>query len=136
MRRASPFLVGILVLTAASGCASVPPAQMGQAAGTIAGAAILPGVGAPLGALAGTLLGMIIQKRVDQVTETKERQELGGQLRTDRAAAPASPQEPAPARSAGAPTRVWVDEHVQNGRLMPGHFEVASLDTPATTHTD
>jgi len=103
----------------AGGCANVPPAQVGQAAGTIAGGAIIPGIGAPVGALVGLLAGMLVQGHVDRTTETRERKELGDQLTTAR---PAGSQEAASAD--GQSIRVWVDETVKNGRLVAGHFDV------------
>lgn len=113
------MVVGVVALALAGGCAGIPPAQVGQAAGTIAGSAIVPGVGAPLGALVGLLAGMLVQNQVDKVTEKRERKELGEQMasgspRPDDAVDP--PQ--------GEPVRVWIDESVKNGRRLPGHFDV------------
>ena len=117
MRR---VLVGYCSLLLCTGCAGIAPAQLGQTLGTIAGAAVAPGVGAPIGALVGLLAGMVVQGKVDQATEKRERKELGDQLTTG--SFPASEGSvPAPQ---GEPTRVWVDEAVQSGRLVAGHFEV------------
>ena len=116
-----PLLVAVASAVLAAGCAAVPPAQVGQTAGTIAGAAIAPGIGAPVGALIGAVAGMLVQGRMDKATETRERRELGGELRTAQAG-PGSPEAPQ-----GAPVRVWVDEAVQGGRLVPGHFDVRYL---------
>lgn len=107
----------------ASGCAGVSPAQVGQTAGTIAGAAIAPGVGAPFGALVGLLAGMVVQGRVDKATEKRERKELSDQLAVGEPS-PASPRVSSPQ---GEPTRVWVDETVQDGRLLAGRFETRVL---------
>ena len=113
---------GLLCLLAASlaGCASVAPTQVGQMMGTIAGSVAAPGVGGPLGGLVGLLAGMVVQGQVDRVTERRERVELGNQMET-----PSSPGAAAPAPQApqGEPTRVWVDEHLLDGRLVAGHFE-------------
>ena len=117
---ASRILVGILALTLCGGCAGISPAQAGQTIGTIAGAAIAPGIGAPLGALAGLLTGMIFQKQVDKGTEKKERRELSEQLAGLQAQAPIEPQ----GLTQGQPIRVWVDEMVQDGRTIAGHFGV------------
>ncbi len=116
MRRYFP--VGVTIVLTISGCAGASPVQVGQTAGAIAGSAIAPGVGMPLGALVGLLAGMAVQGQVDQATETRERKELGEQLaRGPRTAAEAAnPLE-------GMPTRVWVDETVHEGRLIAGHFE-------------
>lgn len=116
------LLVGFTALAVASGCAGVSPIQVGQTAGTIAGAAIAPGVGAPIGAVVGMLAGMVIQQDIDKVTEKKERRELNDQLAKKSAPAAASTKQPA-----GEPTRVWVDETLQNGRLMAGHFETRPI---------
>lgn len=125
MRRS--LLVGFLTVlaagsTAASGCAGVSPAHLGQTAGTIAGAAIIPGLGAPIGALAGMLAGMLVQGEVDKVTEKRERQELSKTLTGEMGSSMASGPSPH-----GEPTRVWVDETVQGGGVIAGHFEVRSL---------
>ena len=109
-------------LVLASGCAGVSPAQVGQTAGTIAGAAIAPGVGAPFGALVGLLAGMVVQGHVDKATETRERKELSDQLAVGEQ--PTAPRASAPQ---GEPTRVWVDETVQDGRLLAGRFETQVL---------
>ena len=105
------------------GCASVPPAQVGQAAGTIAGAALVPGIGAPLGALIGMLAGMVLQGRIDQATETRERRELGERMAHGiPPAAQAASDAPR-----GAPVRVWMDETLQDGRLIAGHFDTRAI---------
>ena len=70
------FLVGVMGVFCVSGCAGLPPAQVGQTAGTIAGAAIVPGIGAPIGALVGMLAGMVVQGELDKVTEKHERRDL------------------------------------------------------------
>lgn len=107
---------------ALAGCAGIPPAQVGQTAGTIAGSAIAPGIGAPLGALVGLLAGMVVQQHTDKVTERRERKDLGDQLGRPGIAG-ADPE----AVPAGEPVRVWVDETLKDGRLMAGHFEVRYL---------
>ena len=106
---------------AAGGCAALPPAQVGQTIGTIAGAAALPGIGAPIGALAGLLAGMAVQTHIDKTTETKERKDLGRELASGQSSN-VSVQSPS-----GEPTRVWVDETTQNGRVIAGHFDVRSV---------
>jgi hypothetical protein len=112
-------LVGILAVSVSAGCAGIAPAQVGQTAGTIAGAAIVPGVGAPIGALVGLVAGMLVQGQVDKGIERRERRELSQQLgagATAMSEAPlASPQ--------GEPIRVWIDETFHEGRLVAGHFD-------------
>ena len=98
------------------------PAQLGQTVGTILGAAVAPGVGPPLGALAGMLAGMLVQGEVDKVTGKHERKTLGDEL-----AATSSPAPDVSLSPQGQPTRVWVDESLQGGRLIAGHFEVRYL---------
>ena len=103
----------------ASGCASVAPSQVGQMAGTIAGSAIAPGIGAPLGSLVGMLAGLLVEGQVDRHREKQERADLSRELGTgSKAASPAL---------TGTPTRVWVDEHLEDGRLVAGHFEVRPI---------
>ena len=118
-------LILLLSLAGLSGCASFSPVQLGQTAGTIAGAAAIPGIGAPVGAIMGSLLGSIFQKKMDQVTEQRERVELADQLErgSDKSASEARAALPR-----GEPVRVWVDEAVQDGQLMAGHFETRYLE--------
>ena len=110
------WLFGCVLLT---GCAGIAPQQVGQVVGTIAGAAVAPGIGAPIGNLAGLLAGMMVQGQVDHINEKHERVDLKRQLGSPR---PAGAAETGSAPQ-GQPTRVWVDEAVQNGRLVVGHFE-------------
>jgi len=113
----------MVALLCVTGCAGMSPTQVGQTAGSIAGAALAPGLGMPLGALLGTLAGLVFEQRLDQVREKRERVELNDQL--------ARPSSPMTSESSippvGAPTRVWVDERVEAGRLLAGHFEVRSV---------
>lgn len=121
MVRARP-LVAVVCLSVCAGCASVPPAQLGQTLGAILGSAIAPGLGAPLGSLVGLLSGMLVQGEMDKTTERHERKALGEQL---AAGSPPGPDgSPVPT---GEPTRVWVDEVVQEGRLIAGHFETRPI---------
>ena len=119
----SRLLVAVLTIGLCAGCAGVSPTQVGQTAGTIAGSAIAPGIGAPIGSLVGLVAGLLVQGHVDKVTEKRERKELGDQMATKGSVA-APPQETAPP---GAPTRVWVDETMRDGRLIAGHFDVREL---------
>jgi hypothetical protein len=66
---------------------------------------------------------MVVQGEIDKATETRERQGLGEQLAAGPALA--SAQETSPPQ--GEPTRVWVDEAVEEGRLVAGHFDVRSI---------
>lgn len=99
------------------------PAQVGQTTGTIAGAALVPGVGAPLGAIVGTLAGLVVEHELDKVREQKERVELSKELQTPTPAQSLMEREPV----SGQPTRVWVDEWLKDGRVIPGHFEVRNI---------
>ena len=107
-------------LLAATGCAGLAPQQFGQVVGTVAGSVIAPGIGAPIGGLIGLLAGMVAQKKVDQVTETRERVELGEQLKTRPVGSPSAMEG---AALSGLPTRVWVDETWRDGRVVAGSFE-------------
>jgi len=111
-------VIGCCVLLS-TGCAGVAPQQVGQVVGSIAGAVIAPGIGAPIGGLVGLLAGTVVQKRVDQVTEQHERDELGRQLKTASASSAGNGEAP----PVGTPTRVWVDETFRDGRLVAGTFE-------------
>lgn len=109
------LLSGFLV----AGCSGLSPTQVGQTAGTIAGAAIIPGIGAPLGTLVGTLAGLVVEGQMEKAHEKQERVDLSKQLGTPadwRGAQAAQPP-------LGKPARVWVDERLENGRLISGHFE-------------
>ena len=122
MMRRSTF-IGITALLMAGGCAGIQPVQVGQTAGAIAGGVIAPGVGAPLGALVGLVTGLLVQGEVDKVVERQERRELGQEMGARPAEASAEP----PALPHGQPVRVWADETVRDGRLIPGHFDVRSV---------
>ena len=117
-----PFLVGVLSLLLASGCAAIPPSQVGQTVGTIAGSAVAPGIGAPVGALVGLLAGMVLQGEVDKGTEKRERKELSQQLGVG-----SNPSAALERPTQGEPIRIWVDETVREGRLIAGHFDVGYL---------
>lgn len=113
--------IAAVLLVCGSGCSGVAPAQIGQTAGTILGAAVAPGIGPPVGALIGLLAGMVVQGEVDKVTEQRERKDLGDQMAQPAASASSALQ------AQGIPTRVWVDETLQQGRLVSGHFELRSI---------
>ena len=119
------FLVLSTTALLLNGCAAFSPVQVGQTAGTIAGAAAIPGLGAPIGSLVGMLVGMVVQDQIDLATETKERRELGQQLEPEKRGTQSMASDaPAPP----PPVRVWVDECVERGRVLAGHFEVQHLD--------
>jgi hypothetical protein len=127
MRVRGLFVVGIVGLSGAVGCAGFTPAHLGQVAGTIVGAAIAPGIGAPLGALIGMLTGSAMQHGMDKQTEARERVDLHEQLKTGHVSQTAPVASSSAASLAGTPTRVWVDETQQGGRFSAGHFEVRSV---------
>ena len=109
------------VMIASSGCAGVSPTQVGQTAGSMAGAAIVPGIGMPIGALIGTLAGLVVEQQIDKGREVKERVDLSKRLSSASESKTGSPSDMP--TSGGQLTRVWVDEQVENGRLINGHFE-------------
>ena len=113
--------MSVLAFAGLAGCAGVSPIQIGQTIGTIAGAVIAPGVGAPFGALLGTLAGIGVEQQVDKGREKQERVDLGKQLGPGPSA-PGAAEVPV-----GSPTRVWVDERLVNGRLIGGHFDTQFL---------
>lgn len=123
MIRRHRVLLPVAALLLCGGCATISPSQAGQTVGTLAGAAIAPGIGAPIGALVGMLAGMAVQGQVDKVVEKRERVELQQELASGERAASAPPSH----ASQGQPTRVWVDETEQNGRLVAAHFDVRYL---------
>ncbi len=108
------LLSGFLV----AGCSGLSPTQVGQTAGTIAGAAIIPGIGAPLGTLVGTLAGLVVEGQMEKAHEKQERVDLSKQLGNPASAGAQAAQPPL-----GKPARVWVDERLENGRLIDGHFD-------------
>ncbi len=118
------LLIAGLLVSLCSGCSGVSAAQIAQTVGAITGSIIAPGVGAPLGALVGTLAGLVVQGKVDQATAKRERVELGDQLAADGPPAPV-PEPVIPPH--GEPTRVWVDEMLYSGRLIAGHFDVRRI---------
>ena len=113
-------IASLAALVMGAGGSGGSPTQVGQTAGGIAGSFLAPGIGSTVGALVGTLAGMVVEEQVDKAREQKERVDLGHELATS----PMSTAAAAGGLLMGQPTRVWVDEQVQNGRLIVGHFEV------------
>jgi hypothetical protein len=107
-------------LLSAAGCAGMAPHQIGQTVGAIAGSAVVPGIGAPIGSLLGIFTGLLVQKQMDDATEKRERVELGDRLNAGSRSRDAASSPP----PSGTPTRVWVDESEAHGRLIAGHFDV------------
>lgn len=115
----SLFLASLVAIVGVCGCAGVSPTQVGQATGAIAGGAIAPGIGMPIGTLVGALAGMVVEQEIDRKREKTERIDLAQQLQQ-----PTVPSEDqAPGEAAGLPARVWVDEQVHGGQVVAGHFE-------------
>ena len=108
------ILSGFLV----AGCSGLSPTQVGQTAGAIAGGAIIPGIGFPLGTLVGTLAGLVVEGQMEKAHEKQERVDLSKHL-----APPVSSGAQPRLGGVGEPARVWVDERLENGRLVNGHFE-------------
>ena len=125
---------------ALSGCASVSPQEIGYLIGALAGGAVGSAPGAAAGALLGTAAGSLIAKPIEHAQEEKERQSLQQQLSgPPGSVAAATAQVPPMTTSATAqvdtshPQRVWIDEQVISGRVMPGHFDARY--TPARSRT-
>ena len=115
-------LVALIIGSLVAGCAGVSPTQLGQMIGSVAGGFIAPGPGVPLGGLVGNLAGMVVERQVDKAREQHERVDLSRELQ--RGAAPGAATPPV---ASGTPTRVWVDERLQQGRLVAGHFEFCPI---------
>jgi hypothetical protein len=67
---------------------------------------------------------LVVARQMDKTREPREHAELSKQL--GRAASTASP-DAASTSMLGPTTRVWVDEHVREGRRVAGHFETRHL---------
>lgn len=100
--------------------------QVGQAIGSVVGSAIAPGVGTTLGSLAGIMAGMVAQGHIDKATEKKEQKVLSEQMSRPAQSQAASLDTSTPA-AMGPPTRVWVDETIQNGQIASGRFETRHI---------
>lgn len=122
MRRAQIIAVALLMT---AGCAGVSATHVGQTMGTIAGAAIAPGIGAPIGALIGLLSGMVVQGQIDRGVEHREQRTLSDQLASATQSHSSGPHDSSP--PTGQQTRVWVDEMLENGRVVAAHFDVRNL---------
>ena len=120
IRRFASILLGVWCL---SGCAA-SATQVGQTAGGLLGGLLVPGIGAGLGALVGTVAGLAVDQELDKAHEKKERVELSQQLQPRPGSdAVALPHERLADAPAGQPSRVWVDEAMQDGSVLAGHFE-------------
>ena len=103
-----------------AGCANIMPHQAGQVVGAVVGSAVAPGIGTPIGSMLGALAGLVVQREMNRVDEKRERVELGHRVKPGDAPG-AAPDAAGP--PAGVLTRVWVDEMLDNGRLIAGHFD-------------
>jgi hypothetical protein len=112
----------LIIAMASAGCSTMHPAQIGQAAGSMIGMAVAPGVGAPLGGLLGTLAGLVVQGRIDKDTEKKERVVLAQDMSSQPSGRMSAAGEASSTPGAGS-QRVWVDEHTENGKIVAGQFE-------------
>ncbi len=117
------YILILICLLVASGCSGLPPAQIGQVAGALIGTAVAPGIGAPIGHVIGTLAGVFVQDKIDKETETKERVALGQELNQGPQGSVSTAAAPTGATPLGTPQRVWVDESLQGGTVVAGHFE-------------
>ncbi|GEM_PF-3020252 len=122
------LVAGILSALLLGGCATINPQEVGYIIGTIAGAALGSAPGAAIGALAGTAAGALLAQPIEAAREKKERQSLQQRLETG----PTAPTAPAAATMASAQhtERIWIDEQLIDGRLIPGHFAERLTPTP------
>lgn len=117
-----------------AGCSSMAPQEAGYMLGSIAGGVLGSAPGAAAGALLGTAAGALIAKPIEHAREQRERDDLEQRLRTPSGGAPgelAQPTVPVPPPTEN-PThgqiqttfaqRIWIDEQVIDGRVIPGHF--------------
>ena len=106
------------------GCANMSPQEAGYMLGAIAGGTLASAPGAMAGALLGTAAGALIAKPLETARQEKERQTLQQRLETaDGATTPsiaAAPQQPT--FDFSKPQRIWIDEQLMEGRVIPGHF--------------
>lgn len=114
----------VLVLAAlTAGCSSMSAQEAGYVLGSIAGGVFGSAPGAAAGALLGTAAGSLIAKPMEHAREKKERASLEERLRTSP---DGTPLAAAPVMTAAVdttrPQRIWIDEQVIDGRVMPGHF--------------
>lgn len=114
----------LALILALTGCASVRPQELGHLVGTMAGGLLGGPPGAALGSLLGVALGGAVDRQIDQQQQKKERQVLAERMKQPSTVQPGTH---AAIASPGELERVWVDEQVVNGRLVPGHFEVRPL---------
>ena len=119
------------------GCAGVSPMQSGYMLGSIAGGIAGGPAGAAVGSAVGTLAGALVNAPIEQHRETQERKQLEQELST--AGVQTTPARKAPPSDLPAPpappmvvARVWVDERVEQGRVMSGHFEERRIPSPAS----
>lgn len=135
-----------LGLLGASGCAGMSAMESGYLLGSIAGGAAAGPAGAALGSAVGSLAGAMVAKPLEQHREKTERKELEAQLGAPEAGAPpadGSRSEPPGAAASsgrpavgsaggGTPARIWVDERIERGHVVAGHFEQRSIPPPST----
>lgn len=112
--------------------------ESGYVLGSIAGGAVAGPAGAALGSVAGSLAGALVAKPIEQHRERQERKALEaslGSAPTNLSAASTPPPASPSAEEADGPVvlaRVWVDEHLERGRVVPGHFEQRRLPQSLT----
>ena len=134
------LLLALLCSASIAGCAGMSPVESGYVLGSIAGGAAAGPAGAAIGSAVGSLAGVMVAKPLEQHREKQERQQLQNQLGAPpvgaASASMAPPAEPpatdvAVAPGGGVVTRVWVDERLERGHVLPGHFEARALPAVA-----
>lgn len=108
----------VIVLIVLSGCASLQPKEVGYFIGNVAGMLLGGTPGAAAGSLLGVAVGQMIDRQIDKQQEQKERTVLTERITQT----PGDPEQGSKARLSDV-ERVWVDEQMVDGHLIPGHFE-------------
>lgn len=126
MRRRVPLLAAMCFL---GGCATADYPAVVSMAGTAVDIVTLPVTGFPIGSVVGTLAGITLQKKQDEIEkeieENRERSDLKEIAQLPNTQTTASTPSPSLASSSTEMSlrRVWIDESTQDGTVVAGHYE-------------